>query len=328
MALPFIKLGTKAATHLIDNHFEKIPDKYVRGETYVPARFSKIKRRHLERAKAEARRKDSGDDSDSGSDSEASNNMQQERTYRDQDVAGIPEYSQESPYITPPIYSREPPRQRDRYMPSPPPMGGAYGAPPSSAGRSRGRRDSFSDDEEDYDGYRARRPQAMRRRSSSYHGPRSTYDDGFSQVQKSRGTGSEHVDRAIERADRYKLKDEVLGQFSKSKVGLGGGAVGALVGGWAAEKAQVGYAKGRHPKSNPLITALGAAAAGLAVNALVEKWEVSREHSQSESKDYDERDGRAGDRDSDTGRGSETGRNRRSGRSRRDSRGYNSDGYD
>jgi len=242
----------------------------------------------------------------------------QDRAYRDRDAAGAPEYSQEGPYVTPPLYSREPPRQRERYMPSPPPS--------TVGGRSRGRRDSYSDDEEDYDGYRAR-PEPMRRRSSSYHGPRSNYDDGFSQVQKSRGTGSEHVDRAVEKADRYKVKDEIVGSFSKSKVGVGSAAVAAIVGGWAADKAQVGYAKKKRPKSNPLITALGAAAAGLAVNVLVEKWEESKADAAMEGKDYDEKFGK-GDRGSDTGRGSEAGRSRRGGRSRRDSRGYESDYYD
>lgn len=325
MAAPFIVLGSKAANHLIDNHFHKIPDKYARGETYVPARFSKIKRRH-QRSNSEP---GSRDDSESESDWEQEPpTMQQERSYRDRDIPGVPEYSQESPYVTPPIYSREPPRQRERYMPSPPPMGGAYGAPPSTVGgRSRGRRDSWSDNEEDYDGYRAR-PQPMRRRSSSYHGPRSTYDDGYGQLQKSRGTGSEHLDRAVAKSRKYKLKEEIEGSFSKTQVGLGSAAVGAIVGGWAADKAQVGYAKGKKPKANPLLTALGAAAAGLAVNALVEKWEESKEDAKSDGKDYDDEFGKGGDRGNDSGRASDGGRSRRSGRSRRDSRGYDSDGYD
>jgi len=322
MAAPFVILGSKAANHLIDNHFHKIPDKYVRGETYIPARFSKTKRRHQ-------RRRSEGDEGgyDSDTESESEEDIMQDKTYRDTNIGGVPEYSQESPYVMPPQYSREPPRQRQRYMPSPPPMGGAYDAPPSTVGgRSRGRRSSYSDDEEDYDGYRAR-PQPMRRRSSSYHGPRSNYDDGYSRVQKSRDTGSEHMDRAMEKADRYKVKDEIKGAFSKSKVGVGSAAAAAIVGGWAADKAQVGYAKKKHPKPNPLITALGAAAAGLVVNALVEKWEVSKADAVSESKDYDEKFGKGG-RGSDTGRGSEAGRSRRGGRSRRDSRGYESDGYE
>jgi hypothetical protein len=71
------------------------------------------------------------------------------------------------------------------------------------------------------------------RRSSSYHGPRSSAG-GYQELAR-RGSGSEHLDRARERAHRYGLKDEIKGAFTKSKEGLAGGAVGALVGGWAAQ---------------------------------------------------------------------------------------------
>lgn len=156
-------------------------------------------------------------------------------------------------------------------------------------------------------------------------------------------SGSEHVDKARDKAHRYKLKEEIEGSFTKSKAGLGGAAVGAVVAGWAASKAQVGYQKdGGRKDPNPLVTLLGAAVGGLAVNAIVEKYEESKRDTDDKQDAYNEKWGvRNGDtrseggksqrsqgRRNDRGRdyGSDTGRRQRSQR-RRDSA-YGSDGYD
>lgn len=280
-------------------------------------------------------------------------------------------YSQESPYIQPPfpMYSHEPPRARPQYMPPQPAppigvAGGYYPPPPSetfaNARRYRGRRDSWDDDEDYYsDSYRqsqqqSRRPRMVTRRSSSYHGPRGRrYDDSDSEREQNYGalmtkrgktpSGSEHVDKARDKAHRYKLKEEIEGSFTKSKAGLGGAAVGAVVAGWAASKAQVGYQKdGGRKDPNPLVTLLGAAVGGLAVNAIVEKYEESKRDTDDKQDAYNEKWGvRNGDtrseggksqrsqgRRNDRGRdyGSDTGRRQRSQR-RRDSA-YGSDGYD
>lgn len=83
--------------------------------------------------------------------------------------------------------------------------------------------------------------------------------------------------KAKDKASRYGLKDE-MDVFSSSTVGLGGGAVGALVGGWAAHKAQEATGQDRKgdKKTNDLLTLLGAAVGGLAVNVVVDKWEDSK----------------------------------------------------
>jgi len=44
--------------------------------------------------------------------------------------------------------------------------------------------------------------------------------------------------KAGDKEHRYGLKDQVNAVFTKSKEGLTGGAVGTIVGGWAAQKAQ------------------------------------------------------------------------------------------
>lgn len=254
-------------------------------------------------------------------------------------------YSQEGPYITPPFpqYSHEPPRQRPQYIPeSAPPIGvaasGYYSPPPQNFGnpydrRSRDRRRDSWDDDDDYysDSYRRpTRPKAVTRRSSSYHGPRGRDrddDDSYGALVAKRGkhpSGSETVDRARHTAHRYGLKDEIEGNFTKSKVGLAGGAVGAVVAGWATNKAQVGYSKGRPKEPNALITLLGAAVGGLAVNAIVDKYEDGKKEAKgkqdkSEDKYGDDKNGDAR---------SEGGRSHRSQKPRRDDRDYGSDGYD
>ncbi|KAF8864729.1 hypothetical protein BDZ45DRAFT_490866 [Acephala macrosclerotiorum] len=273
-------------------------------------------------------------------------------------------YSQEGPYITPPFpqYSHEPPRQRPQYIPeSAPPIGvaaaGYYSPPPQNYGnpydrRSRDRRRDSWDEDDDYysDSYRRpTRPKAVTRRSSSYHGPRGRDrdydddDDNYGALVAKRGknpSGSEHIDKARHTAHRYGLKDEIEGNFTKSKAGLAGGAVGAVVAGWAANKAQIGYSKGRPKEPNALVTLLGAAVGGLAVNAIVDKYEDGKKDAKDKSEKWDDKyDRNGGDTRSEGGRshrsnrrddrdgyGSDGGRSNRS-RRRKDSA-YGSDGYD
>lgn len=83
-----------------------------------------------------------------------------------------------------------------------------------------------------------------------------------------------------DRADRYGLKDEVRGLFTDSPRGLAGGALGALVGGWATEKlqeAQTGRDRRAMGDRAKVYTLLGAAAGGLVANAVVDKWQGGRE---------------------------------------------------
>lgn len=251
-------------------------------------------------------------------------------------------YSEAGPYVTPPFpqYSHEPPRQRPQYIPeSAPPIGvaaaGYYSPPPGNYAnpydrRSRGRRRDSWDEDDDYysDSYRRpTRPKAVTRRSSSYHGPRGRdrdsddSDDGrYAALVTKRGkkpSGSEHIDKARHTAHRYGLKDEIEGNFTKSKEGLAASAVGAAVAGWAANKAQVGYSKGRPKEPNPLVTLLGAAVGGLALNAIVDKYEDGKKDAKDQQ---DKKDRNGGDSRS------ESGRSHRSSRRRDDRDGYRSDG--
>jgi hypothetical protein len=147
------------------------------------------------------------------------------------------------------------------------------------------------------------------------------------------------MDKAKDKTERYKLKDELSTVFTSSKPGLTGGAVGAVVGGWAASKAQVAYGKGeKNPSNSTLLTLLGAAVGGLAVNAAVEKWEESKTDVVPKQGERDEkfdsgserggsqRGGqRAGGGRSEMGGQSESGGGRRRGKSNRESKVYDND---
>jgi len=380
MAQPFVVLGIKGANALIDKHWHKVPDKVLHPETYHPANLtSKNRRQRTRETRAKKNRKaaaataagkshssSSSGDEDSVEETSADRIDDTGRQKQQQRAAPSTMYSpsqtatyppQQEPYNGPSLYSRDPPRLRPEYAPSPPPIGGGYPyaqgvyAPPPPQPQSldrRSRRDSYGDEDYYSDSVRhPRRPKAVTRRSSSYHGPR-----GDSQLVQSRGSGSETLDRARHRAHRYGVKEEVEGFFTKSKEGLAGGAVGALVGGWAAHKAQEARGREKH-SSSPLVTLLGAAVGGLAVNAIVDKYEDGKKDTSEKQEKWTEKYGgeRGIDNDADSdgarshrshkGRGSryddgygsdeesDGGRSHRGERSRRGHRGSRgSDGYD
>jgi hypothetical protein len=333
MAQPFIVLGLKGANKLIDKHFDKVPDAALHPETYHPANLtSKDHRKRTRQKRAEKNKVGSSSSSDEDSTEEVEEvtadpggvdiKLEQRGAPRNMfspppSATYPPPPPQQEAYVPgAPVYSHEPPRLRPEYAPSPPPIGsgypyaqGAYAPPPFQPQMIERRGRSDSNDDEDYYSesyHRPRRPKAVTRRSSSYHGPRGG------------GSGFETIDKARDKAHRYKLKEEVDGMFTKSKEGLAGGAVGALVGGWAARKAQEAKGKEKHPAS-PLLTLLGAAVGGMAVNAIIEKYEVANGKDGS-----DKQSGGEGSRDRNAG--SDAGRSHRSRRSRRDSR-YDDDGY-
>jgi hypothetical protein len=373
MAQPFIALGLKGANTLIEKHFDKVPDKALHPETYHPANLTSKQRRQRTREKRAAKNKigsSSSNDEDSTEEAEEITvdrggiDIQEEQRGAPRNMFSPPQTATYAPpqqemYVPgAPLYSHEPPRLRPEYAPSPPPIGsgypyaqGAYAPPPSPQTiETRARRDS--NDDEDYysDSYRhRRRPKPVTRRSSSYHGPRG----GDQQLSRRGGPGSDTLGKARDRAHRYGFKDEVEGMFTKSKEGLAGGAVGALVGGWAAHKAQEAKGREKHATS-PLITLLGAAVGGLAVNAVIDKYEAGKADTSEKQAKSDDKFGSDGGRDREAGsdKGSRRGRRRResnyadgygsdeesdgsksyrSGRSRRgkrESRGNMSDGYD
>ncbi|KAH8651838.1 hypothetical protein BGZ60DRAFT_436419 [Tricladium varicosporioides] len=129
------------------------------------------------------------------------------------------------------------------------------------------------------------------RRSSSYYPPRTRYQPSppssssshhrpSPQSHSNANTKSRDYQRraslsshnTISRPNTAGSKGDL---FTSSKAGLTGGAVGALIGGWAAQKAHVNYRDGDKGDGggHTVMTLLGAAMGGLAVNAVVEKVE-------------------------------------------------------
>ncbi|KAG4444474.1 hypothetical protein IFR05_000065 [Cadophora sp. M221] len=325
----FIELGLEGADKMIDKHFHKMPDKALDPETYKPKNIH-LPHRHKNRKNSKDTHSDYGSVSDSERKPRSMSN-QAPPEYRNV-VAAAPGYSNMPPdpqFTTPPFYSREPPHLRPEYLPSPPPPASAnpYYTPPPSVGvprmaMNRGRDVDPYDDDYHSDSYRApRRPKAVTRRSSSYHGPRDKDNYGYDQqISRRHGTGSERLDRyndkAKDTAHRYKLKEDMNSVFTASKVGLTGGAVGAVVGGWAAQKAQIGYRKDGHKHDpNPFLTLLGATVGGLAVNAAVDKWQDGKKEAAKKEDKWEDKFG--SEDDSDGGRNRRS--HRRDHRSRRDS---------
>ena len=99
------------------------------------------------------------------------------------------------------------------------------------------------------------------------------------------------VDKSKDVAHRYGLKNEVEGFFTKSPAGITGGVAGALLGGWAAKKAQVASGRDGHHGSNPLLTLLGAAAGGLAVNAVIDKFEDRKKEAAAKEEAWEDKFG-------------------------------------
>ncbi|PBP25686.1 hypothetical protein BUE80_DR003422 [Diplocarpon rosae] len=241
-----------------------------------------------------------------------------------------PSYLPDSPFAMAPVYSHDPPRIRPEYLPSSPLSETSYySLPPSQRvnhiAMNRGREIDPYDDDDDYhsDSYRVpRRPRPITRRSSSYHGTRAKdpYGDG-QRVARRHGSGSDVIDRysnrARETAHRYKLKEDMNNLFTGSTAGLTGSAVGAVVGGWAAQKAQVGYMKSGHTHDpNPLLTLIGATVGGLAANAAVDRWQDEKKAEEKKEKKWSGK--YRSEDESDAGRSHRSHRSRRSDHRRRE----------
>lgn len=310
----------EAGDKLIDKHFHKVPDAALHAHNYHPRNLSSLRNSKTDPDKS--KRRDSKT-TDPGSETDQSPRMMA------QSDAG-------SQYAMPPQYSHEPPKLRPQYMPSPPPIGGGYYPPPASSGppySAVDRRSRRDDDSYYSDSYRSapRRPRAITRRSSSYHGPKSrnyesdsdSSDDGKQIIRRRRDSMStSQRTRDHDHDHRHGWKDEVEKNFTKSPDGITGSVVGAVVGGWAAKKAQTASGKNKHGKgSSTAVTVLGAALGGLAVNAIIDKWEDRNEKTEEKQEKWEDKFARQdeSDYDSDDGK-SRSSRRNRDRRDRRDSR--------
>lgn len=298
----FVELGLEGADKMIDKHFDKVPDKALRSHTYNPRNIH-LPHRHKSRKNS----KDTHSDYESGSDTESHRQPMSQETPPDYRSLSATDQRYhmppESGYLSPPYYSRESPHPRPEYMPSSP-SGAAnpYYTPPTSAGvprmaMNRGRDVDPYDDDYHSDSYRApQRPRAVTRRSSSYHGPRDRSHSGYDQqLSRRHDIVSERLDRysdkAKDTAHRYKLKEDINKILTASKAGLTGGALGAVVGGWAAQQAQIGYRKnGTKHDPYPLLTLIGATVGGLAVNAVVVKWQDDKKETAKREDKWDDSD--------------------------------------
>lgn len=301
----FIELGIEGIDKVVDKHFHRVPDKALHKDTYHPRNLKKIRRRRSSSSSEQEQEQEQPPSPQQQKQRQRPRsqqvpdpNLAYQDPYTENEYPGfINMRDNEYPYAPnpypqsypqnpsqEPLYSHEPPRQRAQYIPAPPPEQQRAGR-----GRGQGRSGYESDDESDSGSERyysdtpaRRRPGMNRRHSSSYPG---TGGNGQLAVRGKRngdGNGT-MVEQAKDKAHRYGLKDELNGVFTKSKAGLAGGAVGAVVGGWAAQKAQVatgrdrdGREKGKGKAANDLLTLLGAAVGGLAVNAVIEKLEEAK----------------------------------------------------
>jgi hypothetical protein len=257
----FIELGIEGIDKIVDGHFHKLPNETFLSETYNPRRLArKLSSRHRSPSSPSSATTDSQititDPRDPPPHLVPSSHAKITRAEtRDYSMSQDPRQSYSpSPrnYNYMPPYSQHPPQLRPEYVPTTAPY---FAAPPSYPSTSlprhprQQRRQSrdygYSDDDEDgyYSDRALRRPSAIPRRSSSYHGSQyqDTRDESPDQDNRQlaqrgrRRRGSDEPDSMAAKtrdvAHRYGLKDEVEGHLSKSKMGLAGAAAGALVGG-------------------------------------------------------------------------------------------------
>ncbi|EPE25689.1 hypothetical protein GLAREA_01601 [Glarea lozoyensis ATCC 20868] len=328
----FLELGMEGVDKVVDKNFHKVPDKYLHSDAYIPHRRHK-------RDSTRSSTQDPSEDAYYEAKAQRKSSKDQKPKMANQDVATggtYLDYNQNPNYnhnpvpnygsaemANVPVYSNVPPHPRPQYTPyypsnEPPRQYESYRPDFDDRRSRRGRRDSSSSSS-GYDSDRpVRRPvrpkNLQRRRSSSYHGPSSRGND----LALARRSGSSHTgvrDQVKDKAHRYGVKGEIDDLFTSSKKGLTGAAVGALVGGWAAHKAQEANKRG-NGSSNNLITLLGAAAGGIIADVGVSKWETANSKTEEKEEKWEKKFGSEGGR-------SRRGSRDRGTRRRRDS--YSSD---
>lgn len=306
----FIELGIEASDKLIDKHFDKVPDAALHAHTYHPKNLKKVKSRRG--SKQDSQTTNNSKDSGTGT-----------NTYRGSNMAQSDAGSQ---FGMPPQYSHEPPKFRPQYMPSPPPIDGYYAM-------DRIPRSDFGDDYYSVPYRRSppRRPKAISRRSSSYHGPRNRdYDsessDDDRQLARRRRNSMSNTENSRDHGHRHGFKEEIEKNFTKSPAGITGGVAGAIIGGWAAKKAQTASGRDRHGKgSSAAITVLGAALGGLAVNAIIDKMQDRKHETGRKEEKWEQQWG--SEDEGDESNGERSSRRHRHRRERRDSRDSMGSGY-
>ncbi|EDN99333.1 predicted protein [Sclerotinia sclerotiorum 1980 UF-70] len=334
--MDYAPVALQATDVLVDKHFHKIPDKAFRKETYKPRVPFKNSRRRRREEEARRNSRDQGEYQDERRNSKDSRN-QEDRS------SGVPR--QEEPYRDPEIeeagYDSEPDytsRQRERnrrerdwdsrererdFRDIPRHSGAGIGGGIGYGYGNSYEESHHSNDAAPHPIYSQQPPHLRPEYLPKYVAPSQLASDNqyplckrdtqrrarplhSTQLQTAHRTKESHMENIKDRADRYGLKSEAKGLFTDSSKGLAGGAIGALLGGWAAEKlqeAQTGRDRKDLGDRGKIYTLIGAAAGGLVVNAVVERWEDGKGEGKGRGEKGErerERDGRSecGRRDS------------------------------
>jgi len=289
-----IELGIEGIDTMIDKHWDKLPSGAFLAHNYNPRKLRKSSRRSssmnppypedtvvVPKNKSKKNRRNEAPRDRAG-------NGDGERGFVE------PPDSPEGSYIpytapVPPIFSNEPPRSRQQYTPQ------AYGPSENHA------------TQEDY-GPRSgaimtrrgiSQPDLFRGRDRDreYYSSEEYSPSPNRRVQRRRDPNdlksSTNMDKSRDKPAKHGV------DLTGSSEGLLGAGVGAILGGFAAAKAQDYTSGGKKKKKNDdLLTLLGAAVGGLAVNAAVDRWEDGKKERTRSSRDRD----RDRDRGSDRGR--------------------------
>jgi hypothetical protein len=266
-----IELGIEGIDTMIDKHWDKLPTGVFDHHNYSPRMLRKSSRRSSSMNPPNAE--------DTVMTKSKSKKKRRKETPQDRDEDRIgergivdPPDSDEGPsYIPyapqpPTKYSNEPPRSR--YIPQ------SYG---------------FQGGYEPQGDYAPRSAPAMTRRGSSqpdlYRGRRRDQDQYSSdevspspdrRIQRRRESNDFRGSNKLEKSREKEKRPSKHGvDLTVSSEGLIGAGVGAMIGGYASLKAQDYTSSGRK-KPDDLLTLLGAAVGGLAVNAAIDRWEEGK----------------------------------------------------
>ncbi|RDW85679.1 hypothetical protein BP5796_04004 [Coleophoma crateriformis] len=349
----FVELGIEGIDKVVDKHFDKLPDSALHRSTYHPRQVKKLKPRRLSRRKRRPSTSSLSSEPAGGNDGFAPQGTRSGDTYtytKGGQGSGTPystlpsrirpEYQPplENPYVDRSYYSASPvntgynpqARRGDR-TDSPRTLDDDYysesrNARPRMASR---RSNSLGAPKRPQDSIilsEQRLKDRRRRKSHGYDSDSDGWSRGGSGGRGGGGSGGGGGGggsrKGSGRGNPGKgngLEDKLGEVFTDSNIGLGAGVLGAVVGGWATSKAQVAGgvdkvdSSKRRNQSNTLMTVLGAAAAGLAANALVDRWEENKKKNKAEDDTWNEKHGKSEigkEREKFTGRGIDSDRDR------------------
>ncbi|RDW75149.1 hypothetical protein BP6252_06291 [Coleophoma cylindrospora] len=327
----FVELGIEGIDKVVDKHFHKLPDSALHGSTYHPRQVKKLNPRRRSRHKRRSSTSSLSSEAAGGNDDVAPQGPRSGDTYtytKGSQGSGTPYSALPSrirPEYQPPL---ENPYDRSYYSASP--VNTGYNPQARRGDRADSPR-TLDDDYYSESPYA--RPRMVSRRSNSLGAPKRPQDSFILSGQRlkdrrrrksygydsdsdggsrggnggrggggSGGGGGGGSRKGSGRGNPGRgngLEDKIGEVFTDSNIGLGASVLGAVVGGWATSKAQIAggvdkvESSKRRNQSNTLMTVLGAAAAGLAANALVDRWEENKKKNKTEDDTWNEKHGKS-----------------------------------